>query len=69
MISDRATDGSIDEEVFQMSNMDGTPNEEAITAYFQKYPDRLEIMAQLAEGATLAADTAAEVAIRACSQQ
>ncbi len=67
VISDRATDGSIDEEVFAMSNMDGTPNEEAITAYFAKYPDRLEMLAKLGEGATLAADTAADAAIRACS--
>jgi nucleoside phosphorylase len=66
-ISDRATDGSIDEEVFHMSNMDGTPNEAAITAYFEKHPDALETMARLAEGATLAADTAADAAIRACS--
>jgi adenosylhomocysteine nucleosidase len=68
VISDRATDGSIDEEVFHMSNMDGTPNEAAITAYFENHPDRLEVMARLAEGATLAADTAADAAIRACSQ-
>ncbi|MEX1008028.1 MAG: hypothetical protein WD271_09330 [Acidimicrobiia bacterium] len=68
VISDRATDGSVDEEVFHMSNMDGTPNEAAITAYFEKHPDRLEVMARLAEGATLAADTAADAAIRACSQ-
>ncbi len=66
-ISDRPTDG-IDDELFQTSNMDGTPNHEAVTAYFEKYPERVEVMAQLAAQATLAADTAAEVAIRACLQ-
>jgi adenosylhomocysteine nucleosidase len=66
VISDRP-DSGIDEELFKMSNMDGTPNEAAITAYFEKHPDALETMAHLAEGATLAADTAAEAAIRACS--
>jgi len=68
VISDRATDGSVDEDVFHMSNQDGTPNHEAIARYFEEHPDRLEIMARLAEGATLAARTAAEAAIRACSQ-
>jgi adenosylhomocysteine nucleosidase len=65
-ISDRATDGSITEEVFRLSNMDGTPNHEAIEQYFKDHPERLEAMSKLAEGATLAANTAAEAAIRAC---
>src|SRR5262249_32980717 len=30
VISDRASDGTVDEEVFKLSNMDGTPNQEAI---------------------------------------
>ena len=67
VISDRATDGSVDEEVFRLSNMDGTPNNEAIERYFAEHPERVEAMAQLAEGALLAADTAADAAIRACS--
>jgi adenosylhomocysteine nucleosidase len=66
-ISDRATDGSVDEDLFRMSNMDGTPNEAGIAAYFEKHPDAGETLARLAEGATLAADTAADAAIRACS--
>jgi adenosylhomocysteine nucleosidase len=67
VISDRATDGSVTEEVFRLSNMDGTPNHEAIEKYFADHPERLEQMAKLAEGATLAAETAADAAIRACS--
>jgi adenosylhomocysteine nucleosidase len=66
-ISDRPADG-IDEELFQMSNMDGTPNHAAATAYFEKYPERVEMMAHLAAQATLAADSAADAAFRACSQ-
>jgi nucleoside phosphorylase len=65
-ISDRATDGSVTEEVFRLSNMDGTPNREAIEQYFTDHPERLETMAKLAEGATLAANAAADAAIRAC---
>jgi adenosylhomocysteine nucleosidase len=66
-ISDRATDGSVTEEVFRLSNMDGTPNHDAIEQYFKDHPERLETMAKLAEGATLAANAAADAAIRACS--
>ncbi len=67
VISDRATDGSVDEEVFKLSNMDGTPNNEAIERYFAQHPERIEAMAQLAEGALLGAETAADAAIRACT--
>jgi hypothetical protein len=65
VISDRATDEQIDDEVFHMSNMDGTPNHEAIAAYFEKHPDAVERMARLGEQATLAADVAAYAAIAA----
>jgi hypothetical protein len=50
-----------------MSNLDGTPNRAAIDAYFSKNPDAMEGMAKLAEDATLAANLAADAAIRACS--
>jgi adenosylhomocysteine nucleosidase len=67
VISDRASDGSIDEEVFHLSNMDGSPNNEAIERCFAEHPERLEAMTGLAEGALLATDAAAEAAIRACT--
>jgi adenosylhomocysteine nucleosidase len=66
-ISDRATDGSVDEEVFKLSNQDGTPNPLAILRYFLKHPQRIPRMMQLAKGATLATKTAATAAIRAAS--
>jgi len=67
VISDRASDGSIDEEVFRLSNQDGTPNNEAIERYFAEHPERIEAMATLAEGALLATETAADAAIAACA--
>src|SRR4029450_9519139 len=65
VISDRATDGSIDEEVFRLSNQDGTPNGRAVAAYFAKHPGRIPKMAKLAKGAKLATKTAADAAINA----
>jgi hypothetical protein len=44
-----------------------TPNQEAIDAYFAKHPDALERLAKLGEDAMLAANNAADAAIRACS--
>ena len=67
VISDRASDGSVDEEVFRMSNQDGTPNAEAIASYFERHPERLPLMARMAEDAKLATETAADAAIAACS--
>jgi hypothetical protein len=66
VISDRP-DSNVDQEVFRLSNLDGTPNHEAIEKFFVEHPERLEQMAKLAKGATLAAETAADAAIRACS--
>lgn len=66
VISDRATDGSVDEEVFALSNMDGSPNDEAIVRFFAEHPERVEAMSRLAEGALLAVEIAADAAIRAC---
>jgi adenosylhomocysteine nucleosidase len=66
-ISDRATDGSINEEVFHLSNQDGTPNKKAVARYFLKHPTHVARMAELAKGSKLAAETAADAAIRACS--
>jgi adenosylhomocysteine nucleosidase len=67
VISDRATDGSVDEEVFKLSNMDGSPNNEAIERFFAEHPERVEAMARLAEGAMLATVAAADAALRACA--
>ncbi len=67
VISDRANDGTVDEEVFHLSNQDGTPNPAAIEKYVAEHPERLPLLAQMAENAELATRTAAEAAIRACA--
>src|SRR6202140_3079633 len=51
VISDRANDGTVDEEVFHLSNQDGTPNPAAIEKYMAEHPERLPLMAQMAEDA------------------
>ena len=66
VISDRP-DSNITDELFKMSNLDMTPNQEAIDAYFAKHPDALESLSKVAEAAALAADMAADAAIRAFS--
>jgi adenosylhomocysteine nucleosidase len=66
-ISDRASDGSIDDEVFGMSNADGTANARAVARFFLRHPGRVLQMARLARGARLATETAADAAISACS--
>jgi adenosylhomocysteine nucleosidase len=64
-ISDRATDGSVDPEVFKLSNQDGTPNGKAIAKYFLRHPGRMRRMAKLAKGSQTAIENAADAAIRA----
>jgi adenosylhomocysteine nucleosidase len=68
VISDRASDGSVDDEVFQLSNQDGTPNVPAIERYMAEHPERLPLLAQMAENANLATNTAVNAAIEACAR-
>jgi nucleoside phosphorylase len=67
-ISDRASDGSLDEEVFQMSNQDGTLNAKSVASFFVRHPGRLPAMARLSKGARLAADRAASAAVDAVAR-
>jgi len=64
-VSDRATDGILDDEVFGLSNQDGTPNGRAIAAFVLRHPGRLPAMARMANGSRLAARRAAEEAVSA----
>jgi adenosylhomocysteine nucleosidase len=64
-ISDRATDGSLDDEVFGLSHQDGTPDGKAVASYVLRHPGRIPTMARLANGARLAARRAAEAAVSA----
>jgi nucleoside phosphorylase len=67
VISDRATDGSVNEEVFHLSDQNGTPNKAAVARYFLRHPTHISKMAELAKGAKLATNTAADAAISAFS--
>jgi adenosylhomocysteine nucleosidase len=69
VISDRATDGTVDDEVFHLSRQDGTPDGRAVARYFLRHPARIPRMVGLANGARLATRTAADAAVRACGQQ
>lgn len=64
-ISDRSRDGLVDDEVAALSNLDNTPNLEAIAAYFEKHPEAAERLAQMSADSVLAAETAAAAAIAA----
>jgi adenosylhomocysteine nucleosidase len=66
-ISDRATDGSVDEEVFRLSNQDGTTNAKAVAAYMVKHPGRISTMARMGREVKVATERAADAAIQAVS--
>jgi nucleoside phosphorylase len=66
VISDRASDGSITEEIFHLSHQDGTPDKAAVARYFLKHPTHVARMTELAKGAKLATENAADAAIKAC---
>jgi adenosylhomocysteine nucleosidase len=68
-VSDRATEVSLDDEVLQMINRDGTLNGRKIIAFVLKHPGRLSSLARMAKDARLAADRAAAAAVSALSSR
>ena len=68
VISDRANDGTTDDDVFHLSNQDGTPNPEAIDRYMAEHPERVPVLAQMAQDAKLATRNAVDAAIDAFSR-
>jgi adenosylhomocysteine nucleosidase len=64
-VSDRATDGSVDDEVFHLSHQDGTPDAKAVAAYVLRHPGRVPALARMAKGSRLATEQAASAAIAA----
>jgi adenosylhomocysteine nucleosidase len=64
-ISDRATDGSIDDEVFHLSHQDGTPDPKAVVRYLVRHPLRIPSLAKMGRGAKLATERAADAALAA----
>lgn len=64
-VSDRATDATLDDEVFKMSNQDGTPNPRAIARYLLRHPFAIPALSRLAKGANRARNRAVDAAIAA----
>lgn len=68
VISDRASDGTVDDEVFHLSNQDGTPNPDAIERYIAEHPERVPLLVKMADDAKVATRTAVQAAIGACAR-
>jgi adenosylhomocysteine nucleosidase len=68
VISDRAHDGSVDAEVFGLSNQDGSPNGKAVARYLLRHPRRLPALMRLGRGANLARTKAVDIAVAAVSR-
>jgi adenosylhomocysteine nucleosidase len=66
-ISDRATDGSVTDEVLRLSRMDGTPDPRAVLRFVLRHPQRVPRLVRMGRNATLAAERAADAALSALS--
>ena len=62
-ISDRATDDSIDDEVFHLADQDGRPDPKAVARYATRHPVRIVRLAWMGLGARKATIAAVEAAI------
>ena len=67
VISDRATDGNVDDEVFHLAHQDGTPDPRAVLRFVVRHPVRVVRLARVARGALRATRVVADAAIRACA--
>jgi adenosylhomocysteine nucleosidase len=67
-ISDRASDGTVDAEIFGLAHPDGTGNLPAVARYLVRHPGALPRLVRLTKGANLAIERAAETAIQAVNQ-
>jgi adenosylhomocysteine nucleosidase len=65
VISDRAADGIVTDEVFRLSKQDGSPDMAAVARYFIRQPWHVGRMARLAASARRATAIAADTAIAA----
>ena len=62
-ISDRASDGSVDEEVFHLSRQDGRPDPRAVLRYVARHPGRIPGLARMGRNARSATERAAAAAV------
>ena len=65
-ISDRPADGLVDTAVWEMTQIDGSADEDALTRYLQENPEAAVRLAQMAADMEIAVNAAAAAAIRAC---
>jgi adenosylhomocysteine nucleosidase len=66
-ISDRASDGTVDAEIFGLIHADGRANLPAVGRYLLTHPDGLARLLRLTRASRLAAERAADAAIAAVS--
>jgi adenosylhomocysteine nucleosidase len=64
-VSDRATDGSVDDELFHLARQDGRPDPAAVARYLLRHPGRIPRLARMGRDSRLAARRAADAAITA----
>jgi len=55
--------------MLNLANPDGSPNAGYALKYVVRHPGKLPFLFRLAQGATKAANAAADACVRACSQQ
>lgn len=65
-LSDRPAD-HVDDEVFAMSNQDGTPNPGRVVRYVLRHPARVPALARLGRGVKVATERATDAAVSACA--
>lgn len=63
VISDRASDGTVVEEIFQLSHQDGTPNMRRVIRYVLRHPNKIPVLAKMGQQVRLATRRAADAAI------
>jgi adenosylhomocysteine nucleosidase len=68
VISDRAADGIVTDEIFRLNKQDGSPDLAAVARYFARHPQHIGQMARLAASARRATAIAADAAIAASNQ-
>jgi adenosylhomocysteine nucleosidase len=66
-ISDFAGEGLIDDELFALTNADGTADAEGVAKYLEEHPDRLSVLKRLAHDTKTATEAAAAAAVAACA--
>jgi nucleoside phosphorylase len=66
-ISDRATDGTVTDEVFHLSKQDGSPDPKAVAKYLLRHPLAIPGLLKMGRGAQLATERAADAALSALS--